>query len=184
MTKDDSDRSDGSVGRVVSSVRWQALRAWLWFVVSVTVLIRVLIWARPFTDTKLTTWLASASGLVLRVMGFKAETHGMILSTSIGTVEIVRECTGVYPTALFVAAVLAFPAGWWRKLVGVALGVLAIQGVNLFRIISLLFVQRYWPDAFDAVHLVVWQSLMVFLIVVFWLVWAMALPGRPTRNAA
>jgi exosortase/archaeosortase family protein len=163
---------------------WRALRAWLWFVLSVAVLIRILIWARPFTDTRLTAWLASGSALLLRAAGVEAQTHATTLVTSLGTVEIVRECTGVYPTALYVAAVLAFPTGFARKLVGIGLGILAIQVVNLVRIISLILVQRWWPGVFETAHLVVWQSLMVFLIAVFWILWAMAFARGARRDAA
>jgi len=170
------------MGTVFSAWR-QALRAWLWFLVSLSVLMGVLVWARPFTDSKLTAWLASASAMLLRMAGIEATVHGTTLNTSVGALEIVRECTGVYPMALYIAAVLAVPTSWSRKLLGIGLGFVAIQLANIVRIISLLFFRRWWPEAFETVHLVVWQSLMVFWIVLFWILWATAIAGKQRRVA-
>jgi exosortase H (IPTLxxWG-CTERM-specific) len=166
------------------SRRSEVLRAWLWFVGSLAVLIQLLIWARPFTDDVLTGWIASVTAFILRVTGFEGVAYGSMIGSSLGAVEIVRECTGVYPSAMYVAAVLAFPTGWRRKLAGIVLGLLSIQVVNVVRVISLAYIHKSHPELFETAHLVVWQSLIVFATVLIWTVWAVELSGERPRHAA
>jgi len=166
------------------SRRSEVLRAWLWFVGSLAVLIQLLIWARPFTDNVLTGWIASVTAIILRVTGFEGVAYGSMIGSSLGAVEIVRECTGVYPSAMYVAAVLAFPTSWLRKLSGILLGLLSIQIVNLVRVISLAYIHKSHPELFETAHLVVWQSLIVFATVLIWTVWALEFAGERPRHAA
>jgi len=172
-----------SLTRVIWSRRREVLRAWLWFVGSLAIMIQVLIWARPFTDTTLTAWIASTTAFVLRIFGAEGNVHGTLVSSSLGTVEIVRECTGVYPTAMFIAAVLAYPTTWMRRLAGIVSGVLAIQVLNVIRVISLAWILKNHPHVFETAHLVVWQSLMVFLTVLIWVVWAVEFGGSRPHHA-
>ena len=148
------------------------LEAWIVFVVSSAVLIQILIWARPFTDTVVTRWVAIYVAGFLDLVGADAEVRGRIIVSSIGSVEIIRECTAVYPTALYLAAVFAYRCSWRRKLIGIFGGIVAIQVLNLIRIVSLIFIQRSYPDAFEYMHMVVWQSLIVFLTGLLWLLWS------------
>ena len=172
------------LGQVIWSRRWQVLRAWLWFVGSLAVLIQVLVWARPFTDTQLTKWIATVTAATLRLAGFEGTAHGTLISSSFGTVEIVRECTGVYPTAMFIAAVLAYPTTWTRKILGIVGGALSIQAINIVRVISLAYILKRFPDVFETAHLVVWQSLIVFFTVLLWVIWAVEFGGKGERSAA
>lgn len=167
---------------------WQrrkaVVRVWLTFVVSLAVLIQILVWARPFTDGPLAIWIAKLSAAILRGLGVEASSNGALVTSSLGTVEIIRECTGVYPTALFIAAVLAYPCAWSRKLWGILLGVGVVQVVNLVRIVSLCYVLKKFPEVFETAHLLVWQSAVAFLTMLTWLVWAVEFSGvRPSGVA-
>ena len=172
-----------SLWQLIWNSRWQVLRAWLWFGGSFAVLLQLLIWARPFTDHRLTVWIANLTAWVMRVAGAEGKAHGTLVSSSFGTVEIVRECTGVYPTALFIAAVLAYPTHWKRTLLGIAVGIVSLQGMNIVRVISLAYIHKAYPEHFETAHLIVWQSLMVFFALIVWLVWAVELTGSRGRHA-
>jgi exosortase H (IPTLxxWG-CTERM-specific) len=160
------------------------LKAWLWFVGSVAVLIQGLIWARPFTDGTLTRWIASVSAAVLRLLGAEARVEGTLIVSTLGSVEIIRECTAVYPTAFYVAAVIAYPCAPSRKLLGIGLGIVAIQVINLVRVVSLCYIHKFFPSVFETAHLIVWQSLVVFFTLVLWLLWSTELAGVRKRHAA
>ena len=60
-----------------------------------------------------------------------------------GGIQIVAGCNGVEAVLILVSAVLAFPAPWKHKLIGIVLGFVAIQALNLVRIISLYYLQRW-----------------------------------------
>lgn len=76
--------------------------------------------------------------------------------------QIVKDCSSLDAQALLLAAMLAFPAHWSRKLIGLSLGALVIVAANLVRIASLYFVGARAPRSFDAVH----EELMPLLLVV------------------
>jgi exosortase/archaeosortase family protein len=75
--------------------------------------------------------------------------------------------------------VLAFPASWAARGIGVGLGLVAIQAINLVRVVSLFWIGRHYPAVFQASHGLVWQSIVVLCGVVLFFVWA----GRVPRPA-
>jgi len=86
-------------------------------------------------------------------------------------VKIIDECTGIYEMLIFGAAVLAFPTTWAKRGVGIAMGCPLIYLFNIVRIAMLIVVGRYWPAAFDFMHLYFWQGTMIIWIVSIWLLW-------------
>ncbi len=86
---------------------------------------------------------------------------------------------------IFLAAVLAFPASWKARFVGLGIGIVAIQLVNLIRVVALFFTGAYFPSFFDSSHTVVWQTLVILSGVLLWIFWAnrfaapVAGPGEP-----
>ena len=177
-----ADAKPGSAGAGWTD-RKRALSIWVRFVVALSAAMLGTIWARPFTDGLLTEWLAALSAFVLRCGGFDATTAGATVMSSIGAMTIIRECTAVYPTAIFVAAVVAFPSTWPRRALGIVLGIVAIQIVNVVRLLSLLVIAAKYPRAFEMAHLVVWQSLIVLCTIVIWILWVAEI-GTPRAKPA
>ena len=116
---------------------------------------------------------ASASGWVLRCLGHDITVSDQQISSPGFSVRIVRGCDGMEVTALFVSAVIALPARWWRKLVGVAGGVVLLGLVNLVRIVTLFYVGIYFSkETFDTMHYGVWQAVIVLCAILLWSLWA------------
>jgi len=86
-------------------------------------------------------------------------------------VKIIDECTGIYEMLIFAAAVLAFPTSWRKKGIGIVLGCPLIYLFNVLRIGVLIIVGRFWPSAFDFMHLYFWQATMIVMITSVWLLW-------------
>jgi exosortase H (IPTLxxWG-CTERM-specific) len=87
------------------------------------------------------------------------------------SVSIEAGCNGVEATIVLVAAMMAFPAGWRMKLLGIVIGFLAIQFMNLLRIISLYYLGQWNMQAFEWAHLYIWQSLIILDVLVVFLIW-------------
>jgi len=98
-------------------------------------------------------------------------------STGFG-VRIERGCNGVEALIILFAAIFAFPAPFRNKLIGFAVGFVAIQGLNLVRIISLFYLGQWNYTAFEWFHLYLWQALIILDALVVWLIWLRTLP-RP-----
>ncbi len=119
-----------------------------------------------------TTGIARATAVVLNVMGERVTVVGTEIRSPGFGVDIENGCNGVETALLFCAAVLAFPASWRARGIGLALGFLAIQAINLIRVISLFWIGKHHPALFSAAHTVLWQSAVVLAGVLLFLLWA------------
>ena len=132
-----------------------------------------------------TAGLAKVCTALVSVFDTDVLTYGKIIqSASNGfAIEIERGCNGIEAMIVLAAAVLAFPAPLWHKLIGLAVGFVAIQGLNILRIISLFYLGQWSLTAFEWFHLYIWQALIILDALVVWLIWLKYLP-RASHGAA
>ena len=107
----------------------------------------------------------------LSVFSSEARLNGKLVWFGNFVVKIIDECTGIYEMLIFSAAVLAFPTGWRDKGLGILMGCPMIYLFNLLRIAMLIVVGRFWPSAFDFMHVYFWQATMIVMITTVWLIW-------------
>jgi exosortase H (IPTLxxWG-CTERM-specific) len=122
--------------------------------------------ANPFTSA-----LARVSVWTINLLGGKAQANGTVISTPAGGMTIKYNCNGLEAIAIFVAAILAFPATWKAKMKGLVMGFAVIQVVNVIRIVVLYYVQKTAPEAFDTVHVYVAQIVVIAIAIGLWLLW-------------
>ena len=91
-------------------------------------------------------------------------------------VRIERGCNGIEAVIILFAAIFAFPAPFKYKLIGFGIGFVAIQALNLVRIISLFYLGQWNYTAFEWFHLYLWQALIILDALVVWLIWLRRLP--------
>lgn len=122
----------------------------------------------PFTEL-----LARISAFVIQRYDSDAYASGVVLgSHSTGFAVAIRPgCNGVEATLLLWAAMLAFPASWRSRFLGLTVGVLTIQILNQARIISLFYLGQWNQVAFDWAHLYLWPALIILDALVIFLVW-------------
>ncbi|REJ84151.1 MAG: exosortase H [Acidobacteria bacterium] len=132
-----------------------------------------------------TAGVAKLSGWALDVIGQDVTMRGTQILSERFAVDIQNGCNGLETVVIFVAAVLAFPASLRAKGIGLALGVLAIQAVNLVRVVALFLTGAYLPSLFDSSHTVIWQTIVIAFGVLLWMYWAnrFALPRRAPEQA-
>lgn len=116
-------------------------------------------------------WNAQVSAAILTFLGEDATNQDRTVTSPRCSLLIEQGCDAVQPSALFIAAVLAFPAPIRAKLIGIVTGALLLATTNLVRIISLFFVQLHYPTFFQFMHIEVWQVAFITLAVVLWAVW-------------
>lgn len=135
-------------------------------------------WAQAYFVVPWTNAIAAVSAWLVTVFDPNVVAMGKVLrSTANGfAVSIESGCNGVEACIVLVAAVLAFPAPWRNKLIGLFAGILAVQGLNIVRVISLFYIGQWNLKAFEWAHLYVWQALIMLDVLVVWLVWVRTLP--------
>lgn len=141
-------------------------------------------WVNDHVIEPFTGGIARVSGATLDLLGQDVHMQGTIIRGSRFAVNIRNGCNGVEAMLIFLAAVLAFPAPWRARLLGLAIGAVAIQAVNLVRVVALYLTGAYFPTWFDASHTVVWQTVVILFSVLLWILWANRLgaPREPTSR--
>ena len=143
-------------------------------------------WVNDHVIEPFTGGIAHASGAALNLLGQNVTMQGTVIRNARFAVNIRNGCNGVEAMLIFLAAVLAFPASWKSRLAGLGLGILAIQVVNLVRVVALFLTGIYFPKIFDTSHTVIWQTIVILFGVVLWIFWAnrFATPPAPAEPAA
>jgi exosortase H (IPTLxxWG-CTERM-specific) len=143
-------------------------------------------WAQEYFVVPWTNTLAAVSARLVTFFDPNVIATGKVLqSTANGfAVSIESGCNGVEATIVLLAAILAFPAPWKRRLIGLLAGVVAVQGLNVIRVISLFYLGQWNIDVFEWAHLYVWQALIMLDVLIVWLVWVRTLPDTRTSAAA
>ena len=89
-------------------------------------------------------------------------------------VSIEPGCNGIEACIVLFAAVIAFPSTWRHKLLGLALGFVAVQGLNVVRVISLFYLGQWNTAVFNFAHEYLWQALIMLDVLIVWLLWVRA----------
>lgn len=127
-----------------------------------------------------TAFLAKVSAGIIQLFDSQVAASGQVIRslTNGFAVQIAPGCNGVEAVIILFAAIFAFPAPFKHKLVGFSAGFLAIQLLNLVRIISLFYLGQWSMTAFKWAHLYLWQALIILDALVVWLIWLRYLPPR------
>ncbi|WP_414648855.1 exosortase H [Dokdonella sp.] len=129
----------------------------------------------PFTSV-----LADVSAWVIHLFDGSTVSHGKLIQNASGTfvVSIERGCNGVEAVIILVSAILAFPAPWKHKIFGLVFGFLAIQILNVVRIVSLFYLGMWSEVWFKWFHEYLWQALIVLDALIVFLVWLRYVPTK------
>lgn len=133
-------------------------------------------WAERLFVTPFTQGLVHACAFLTGLFDHRVEAAGAVLrfTDGRGAVQVLSGCNAVEVCALLTAAILAFPGKLRYGLIGAAAGVVALQVINLLRIISLLYLSRGSQPMFDFFHNYVWDAMIGLeglLIFFFWTRW-------------
>ena len=110
--------------------------------------------------------------LALTVFRIPVQRVGSALFVANTSVEIVSDCSPHMPYLIFAAVVLAFPAPWRRRLMGLLFGAVVIHVFNTIRILALIGVLAWKREWFEFAHVYLWQTgtvIVVFATFALWL---------------
>jgi exosortase/archaeosortase family protein len=119
---------------------------------------------------------------VLVGLGRHVEAIGDALSVGAVSLHIGSDCSPHLPYLIFAGGVLALPATWRQRAIGLLAGAVAIHVFNVTRILTLFAVRAARPEWFDFVHVYLWQVGTIVAVVAAFLSW-LAWTARPARTA-
>ncbi len=147
--------------------------------------IEVVPWFDLHVIKPLTAGIAWSAGQLVQLFGGAASVDGNVIRHPGGfAVAVYNGCSGIEAVILLSAAILAFPAGWRSRAIGLLLGTLAVMLINLLRVISLYYLGQYSREWFDWAHLYAWDILIMLDVLMVFLCWLRTLPPPAARHAA
>ena len=156
------------------------IRFFILFIVVLAVLfgLELTPWAQEWFVVPWTNALAAMSTSIVTMFDPNVVATGKVIRSAANgfAVSIEAGCNGVEATLVLLAAILAFPAPWRHKAIGLAIGVVAVQLLNIVRVISLFYLGQWNFDAFEWAHLYVWQGLIMLDVLIVWLIWVRRVP--------
>lgn len=129
----------------------------------------------PFTAA-----LAQVSAALILPFDDTVLAYGKVLQFSDTgfAVSIEAGCNGVEATIVLIAAVVAFPATWAQRVAAILVGFIAVQALNIVRIISLFYLGNWNLDIFGWIHLYLWPTLIMLDVLVVFLLYLRYLSAR------
>ena len=112
--------------------------------------------------------------------GYVADGQSVRAGTARLSVEL--GCNGVDAFCLCASAILAFPASWSRRALGVGLALVGVFGLNLVRLFNLYLIARHFPERLELFHVYIWQTLIGILALGLFLLWGRYLARRPAAS--
>jgi exosortase/archaeosortase family protein len=86
---------------------------------------------------------------------------------------VIPECGAIEVMSIFFAAVIAFPTRWWKRFVGLIVGLPLMYAVNIFRLSCLAVIGALDAEGhiFKLSHEYIWQAVYIVFVVAVWLAW-------------
>ncbi len=164
--------------RRAASEQRRAQRAVLWF------LLRFLAgWAIALTVAAkvpaVEKWAIRSTVFSIRLLtGTLQSGLGSWDAVTIGrsSVGISPDCTPLLPSLALWVAILACPAPGRWKLLGILGGSAALWAYNIVRIVTTALVLDWRPQWFEFVHVYLWQTVTVAMVIGLFLIWTQLEP--------
>lgn len=157
--------------RLLFIVKFLALVTVLYVAISLEAVDRTFI--KAFTHG-----LTVASAGLLHLFGVNVQVNGTTMRDAAFAVDVKNGCNGIEALILLVSAIVAFGGPWKARVAGVLGGALFIEIINLIRIATLFEIGKTHPALFEQFHLVIWQSAIILLSVVFFVIWSSRVAPR------
>ncbi len=91
------------------------------FSLAIALLVYFRLFGTPFVDA-IARWTAASAAQTLNALGTSVVNTGTIVGSSTFAYNVVAECTAIGPVILFAGTVLAYPATWRSRVVGISMG--------------------------------------------------------------
>jgi exosortase/archaeosortase family protein len=116
-------------------------------------------------------FLAGTATSLARLVGSSGEAARDQIHVGGLVMDINYECTGLYVLIILFTFLIAYPATWKSRALGMLIGVAALTAVNIFRISVLVGIAEIRPDLFGYFHEYVWQGVFLILVIAYAMSW-------------
>jgi exosortase family protein XrtM len=101
---------------------------------------------------------------------------GRSLKSDGANLHVTRGCEGIEMFLLLIAAIIAFPVNFGRRIQGLIYGAVLAYVLSISRLMTLHYVLRYSPRSWEMLHGLVLPLVPIVLMALFFLSWASLSP--------
>lgn len=134
-----------------------------------------ILWASPIFQTTIVPFIAKlyaqTGSFVLNILGYSVSSHQDLITSQQFSIGIQNGCDGIEGMAIYLCAVVIYPASLSQKAKGLLWGSVFLILLNLIRIVSLYIIGIHLPSIFDIMHESIWQILFIVLTLAALFVW-------------
>jgi exosortase/archaeosortase family protein len=98
---------------------------------------------------------------ILNLMHIQGSYYGTIINLSGISLDVMFGCNGLEAVMIYAVAVVAFPATWKKRIIGIVAGCIVIQIINILRIVGLAYSALHYRELFKTIHIYVAQGIMI-----------------------
>ena len=98
---------------------------------------------------------------ILKILSIPNTSQGSIIALPSIALDVRFGCNGLEAVMIYAVAVIAFPASWKNRLMGILGGFLIIQIINLLRIALLAYSAVHFKSLFEYIHIYIAQGMMI-----------------------
>lgn len=118
-----------------------------------------------------TTMIVYFSTLALKPFGIVQGMHGSVITLKGLALNVRFGCNGLEAFLIYTVAIISFPAGIIKKIIGITGGFIILQVLNIMRIAGLGLSGIYLKQYFYYIHIYVAQGIMIAFSLMCFLVW-------------
>lgn len=108
-----------------------------------------------------TRGVVAVTSKVLDILNVPSTCSGSIIRLPSIALDVKFGCNGLEAVMIYSVAVIAFPASWKRRIIGIAAGFAVLQVVNILRIAGLAYSGVHFPGLFEYIHIYIAQGIMI-----------------------
>ncbi len=108
-----------------------------------------------------TQMVVSVTGYFAALLGLPCQLSGSLIELPTVSLDIKFGCNGLEAVMIYGVAVAAMPLGVGSRLWGIALGIVALQAVNVARLVGLAYLGAHHEELFEFVHIYIAQGMMI-----------------------
>lgn len=100
---------------------------------------------------------------IRNIIGIPAKYSGSLIILPNISLNVQFGCNGLEAVMIYAVAILAYPASWKKRIIGIILGFIIIQFFNILRIVFLIYSSIHFKKLFEFMHIYVAQGIMIAL---------------------
>ncbi|PXF59246.1 MAG: exosortase H [Deltaproteobacteria bacterium] len=108
---------------------------------------------------------------ILDIMGISCMCQGAIITIAGISLHVKFGCNGLEAVLIYAGAIISFPATWGKKLLGIIVGFIVIQIVNIIRIVALAYSCIYFKNFFEYIHIYIAEGIMIAVALGIYIYW-------------